>query len=232
MRSLALRLAPQLRRAGRTAAARCVLLMSTDSKGYVGVKPSLSEARTMPREYFELDNDVLLTLALSGDQPARQERLVREVMAVDDVEWEAAMTQLAVIKEYNRRPLLVRLSSFPYKVGVMVSAAGALASIPLVFDLNTAIWFNEAFVTTDVPPPEDLETWLETGSWTWNWMEPVLGQISFMLLCLAFSRAQMVNIGWKPYTAAINSWRANRLSLKFPMYNRHIIRSFAKRDHF
>ena len=140
----------------------------------------------MPREYFELDNDVLLTLALSGDQPARQERLVREVMAVDDVEWEAAMTQLAVIKEYNRRPLLVRLSSFPYKVGVMVSAAGALASIPLVFDLNTAIWFNEAFVTTDVPPPEDLETWLETGSWTWNWMEPVLGQISFMLLCLAF----------------------------------------------
>ena len=206
--------------------------LSTSDVGYVGDKPSLADARTMPRDYFELDNDVLLTLALSGDQKARQERLVGEIMAVDDVEWGAADEHLAYVKEYNRRPILVKLASMPYKVGVFVSATAAIFSIPMVFDLNTAVWFNEYFVTTDIPPPEDLETWLEVGSWTWNWMEPVLGQISFMLLCLAYSRAQMVNIGWKPYTESIHTWRADRLTRKFPKYNRTIIRDFAKGDHF
>ena len=31
-------------------------------------------------------------------------------------------------------------------------------------------------MTTDIPEPRDLETWLEVGSWTWGWMEPPLGQ--------------------------------------------------------
>ena len=30
--------------------------------------------------------------------------------------------------------------------------------MPLVFDLDTALWFNERFVTTEVAPDEDLET--------------------------------------------------------------------------
>ena len=32
---------------------------------------------------------------------------------------------------------------------------------------------------------------LEVGSWSWNWMEPPLGQLSFFLLCLQYSRAQV-----------------------------------------
>ena len=35
-----------------------------------------------------------------------------------------------------------------------------------------------------VAKPEDLETILEVGSWTWGWMEPPLGQLSFFLLTL------------------------------------------------
>jgi hypothetical protein len=42
----------------------------------------------------------------------------------------------------------------------------------------------------------------------------------------------MVNIGWKPYTESIHTWRADRLTRKFPKYNRTIIRDFAKGDHF
>ena len=61
---------------------------------------------------------------------------------------------------------------------------GAFASIPLCFHFQTALWFNEHYVTTEVPPKEDLETILEVGSWTWNWMEPPLGQVSFFLLAL------------------------------------------------
>lgn len=38
--------------------------------------------------------------------------------------------------------------------------------------------FNEHYVTTDVADDKDLETWLEVGSWTWGWNEPVLGTVS------------------------------------------------------
>lgn len=75
------------------------------------------------------------------------------------------------------------------------------------FDLTTAEIFNKAFVTADVPEPKDLETMLEVGSWTWNWMEPVMGQVSFFLLCLQFSRAQIEKLGLRPYTEHIKSKR-------------------------
>ena len=38
---------------------------------------------------------------------------------------------------------------------------------------------------------KDLETWLEVGAWTWNWMEPPLGTITFVLLCMQLSRSHM-----------------------------------------
>lgn len=82
--------------------------------------------------------------------------------------------------------------------------------MPLVFSLAVAKPFNEWFVTTDVPPSSELDTFLEAsfaqpegegdgvysglahvvvdawqvGSWTWNWMEPPLGTFSFVLLCM------------------------------------------------
>ena len=75
-------------------------------------------------------------------------------------------------------------------------------------------------VTTEVADPEDLETWLEVGSWTWNWMEPPLGQISFFLLAMQFARNQMQNIGAKPYTEWLRSRRARKLIEKYPQYHR------------
>jgi hypothetical protein len=41
-------------------------------------------------------------------------------------------------------------------------SAGFL-SIPMVFDLNTAMMFNELFVTAEVPDAKDLETPLEVS---------------------------------------------------------------------
>ena len=34
----------------------------------------------------------------------------------------------------------------------------------LVFNFDAVNWFNDKFVTADMPPPADLETWLEVGS--------------------------------------------------------------------
>ena len=119
------------------------------------------------------------------------------------------------------------LLTLPYKLGIAGGFAVAAATIPLCFSLDTALWFNEAFVTTDVPEDADLETWLEVGSWTWNWMEPPLGQASFFLLCLQYMRAQMQNVGFKPYTDSVKSYRANSLINAFPQYNRSIVEDFS-----
>jgi hypothetical protein len=50
-------------------------------------------------------------------------------------------------------------------------------------------------VCADVPEAKDLETWLEVGGFAWNWMEPPLGTISFVLLCMQFARSQLQNLG-------------------------------------
>jgi hypothetical protein len=40
------------------------------------------------------------------------------------------------------------LATFPYKVGLVTSVAAAVISVPMVFELNTVLWFNELYVTT------------------------------------------------------------------------------------
>jgi hypothetical protein len=60
--------------------------------------------------------------------------------------------------------------------------------------------FVVLFLSVDVPEAKDLETPLEVGTFAWNWMEPPLGQASFFLLCMQYARAQMQNLGIKPYT--------------------------------
>jgi hypothetical protein len=48
---------------------------------------TVEEAKQMKRQYNEFNNDTLLSLAVMGDQEAREERLIREIMAVDGVSW-------------------------------------------------------------------------------------------------------------------------------------------------
>jgi hypothetical protein len=96
------------------------------------------------------------------------------------------------------------------------------------FDMRMAQWFNENYVTTDVPGAADLETTLEVGMWTWSWMEPCVGQISFVLLCLQYSRAQIANLGVKPYTEAVKTWRAGRLAKAFPDYDAELLINYSE----
>ena len=48
---------------------------------------TVEEAKRMPKRYNEMPNDILLSMAVMGDQEAREERLIREIMAVDNVSW-------------------------------------------------------------------------------------------------------------------------------------------------
>jgi hypothetical protein len=132
--------------------------------------------------FLEYSAELLISAALHGDDDAIRERLVREVMRVDSIEWVEATQQVDTIRDTNQSGLLG--VKFPYYVGITIGFVSAWGCLPLVFDLPTAEWFNTAYVTTEHPQPEDVETWLEVGAWTWNWMEPLLGTISFQLLAL------------------------------------------------
>ena len=48
---------------------------------------TIAMAKEMPRNYDEMPNDVLLSMAIMGDQEAREERLIREIMSVDNISW-------------------------------------------------------------------------------------------------------------------------------------------------
>eukprot|EP00981_Chlorochromonas_danica_P000791 scaffold192_cov320-Ochromonas_danica.AAC.2 len=184
----------------------------------------------MPRNYNEMPNEILLNMAIMGDQEAREERLIREIMAVDGVSWPDANLTFTKILASNRKGLF--LFTLPYKLGITLAVGGAVASIPMIFDYTTVLWFNEIYVTSDVPDAKDLETPLEVGTFAWNWMEPPLGTISFFLLCMQYARSQMENLGAKPFTMWFKHRRAERLIKEFPQYDANILESFSTGDPF
>lgn len=80
---------------------------------------TIEMAKTMPKRYSEMPNDILLTMAVMGDQDAREERLIREIMSVDNVSWEDAQKTFQKMVVENRRGLFV--STLPYKTGIAVA---------------------------------------------------------------------------------------------------------------
>jgi len=198
--------------------------------GHVLRTPSIHLARSMALSVQEMDNTALWCLAALDVRAARAEVLRRHIMCVDDCDYSAACRKFDEIREYNRRGLFSH--TIPYKVGIVVPIVAAISSIPLCFHLPTVAYFNEFYVTSDVPEPKDLETWLEVGSWAWNWMEPPLGQISFVLLCMQFARNRLQNIGMKPYGAKIKERRAERLVQQFPQYDRQVLSEYSKSESY
>ena len=190
--------------------------------------PSVDEAKKAPRDYEEMSNDVLVCMAVLGDQEAREERLIREIMSVDNVSWQDAQPKFFEIMKSNRKGLF--MATVPYRMGIKGSLGFGMACFPLIFHVDTVLWFNELYVTAHVPEAKDLETPLEVGGYSWGWMEPVIGQASFFLLCMQFARAQMENLGIKPYTSWFKSRRAARLTREYPQYNKYIIEQFSEGD--
>ena len=134
--------------------------------GGVGVdmskEPSMDEAKSMVRSYSEMSNESLLVLASIGDHDAHAERLRREIMAVDKCSYAEACLKLSEIDDANNQ--YMGALTLPYKLGIATFMVTGVGSIPMVFSLDLATWFNAEYVTADVPEPKDLETWL--GSWS------------------------------------------------------------------
>jgi hypothetical protein len=75
---------------------------TTPDVARTGQTPTIQDAREQPREPYEMPHDVLLALAAHGDEGAREERMVREIMAVDGVDWDAAQPKLEEIRAANQ----------------------------------------------------------------------------------------------------------------------------------
>jgi len=191
-------------------------------------KPSIFVARDMGKTFSEYENEPLVVIAEMGNHAARMEVLIRHVMAVDNVEHEKACKIVDEIATKNLEGM--NTAALPHKIGVFVAVAAGIGAFPMVFDVDIAMWFNHRFVTMEIPPPSDLDTALETGAWTWNWMEPLIGTASFTLLCFQFARQNLVNLGIKPYTERLIESRSKKLYEAFPKYDKNMLHSFVKAE--
>lgn len=202
-----------------------------DSNRYpANAGPTLEEVRKAPLTIMHSSNETIVRLAADQNPEGCIEQLKRHVMIVESIEYPEACIIGDEIKSENSS--INSALSLPNKIGVITATTGGFMSFPLTFHQPTVEWFNEKFVTADIPEPKDLETWLEVGAWSWNWMEPVMGQMSFLLLCLAFARSQFQTLGITPYSQRIKDERANALVEKFPMYDRKILSDFSKSQPF
>jgi hypothetical protein len=77
---------------------------------------TLVSVKGMAKNHDQMSNDVIIILAQLGDQEAREERLIREIMDVDGVEQPEAKATMKTIRDFNRGALL--LPTLPYKIGI------------------------------------------------------------------------------------------------------------------
>jgi hypothetical protein len=113
--------------------------------------PSVSEAAQCPRKFRQASNEAIFSLAIHGSHGARRERLVREVMRQDNVDWVTARTKVEAINtENDKYGWVVKM---PYQAGLLLGISGALASVPLTFHKPTVVWFAEHVVNMK---PEDM----------------------------------------------------------------------------
>ena len=175
-----------------------------------------------------MTNEQVLQFAEMEIPEACRECIIRDIMVVDQIEYDDAMKIFKKIAETNRRGM--QLYALPFYTGFGAAFTAGIFSVPLVFHLDMVNWFNDKFVTAEMPPPEDVVTALEVGSASWGWMEPILGQVSFFLLCMQFARSQLQNLGVRPYFNWQRNMRAEYLVTQFPEYDAEFLRNYSKID--
>lgn len=191
-------------------------------------KPTLEYAKKMPKTFASMSNDQILHIAELGIPEACRECVIRDVMTVDNVEYDEAMKTFKEIAAKNREEM--KIASLPFYLGCGGALTAGIVSLPMVFSLPVVDWFNAEFVTADMPPEKDLETWLEVGAASWGWMEPVLGWASFFLLCMQFARSQLSNLGIRPYFHLQQERRARILVRAYPQYDAEFLVMYSKSD--
>mmetsp|Transcript_60952 Transcript_60952/g.145247 ORF Transcript_60952/g.145247 Transcript_60952/m.145247 type:complete len:382 (+) Transcript_60952:107-1252(+) len=192
--------------------------------GQAARTPTLEVARAMPSTYSEYSNELLIVLADGGNHGACAERLAREVMRIDHVEY--AQAQKIVEKIAKKTQNQMTTATLPFAMGMGMAITAGVVSVPLVFNRSAVEWFNHNFVQSDVPEPKDMETMWEVSSWSWGWMEPLLGTASFVILCMQLVQQMMSDVDMLAYHERVKVRVANVIAKQYPQYHRDLVRSF------
>mmetsp|Transcript_21083 Transcript_21083/g.64935 ORF Transcript_21083/g.64935 Transcript_21083/m.64935 type:complete len:195 (+) Transcript_21083:518-1102(+) len=170
-------------------------------------------------------------MASLGVHGASKERMLREIMRVDGVSYVEAYAVLAKMNLHLEGG--TSLHKLPYQAIIAGAWALGVVLIPLgVFQKDLAIWFATEHVGVELPPMSEIDTVWKVGTWTWQWMEPIIGTWSFVLLALQLIRANGLQIDAKPFNERILTARADDLYKQFPEYEREIVRDYSKSDPF
>lgn len=200
-----------------------LLLVQSTGTPLVGTDGETTDMKLL---YRELDNTALTTLGAMGNHAALQEMVKRHIMKTDGVSYEAAGIKFEEIERKNFSS--EHAMALPFQIGIALCFGAGALSIPLVFHLPTVEYFNEHFVTAEHPPLKELETALEVGSWSWNWMEPVMGTATFWLLSMQYMRMHLQHLGVTPYTDHMKRFRGTRLADAYPQYNRALLFAYSE----
>mmetsp|Transcript_42684 Transcript_42684/g.92098 ORF Transcript_42684/g.92098 Transcript_42684/m.92098 type:complete len:365 (-) Transcript_42684:74-1168(-) len=192
-------------------------------------RPGLQQAEKQQAHVCELNHESLAELAMLGNHPARRERLIREIMCVDQISWSRAHEVLYEFDKYKERYYWIE--TFPYRLGIAAAIISGAASVALVFWPPVAYWYGTEIAGEELPEDtNDISelTINQVGTWTWSWMEPMIGTATFIILCCQSSRAQMAQMNMRTYGDRVLGWRADRVANKFPIYDRSMVRAWSR----
>jgi hypothetical protein len=193
--------------------------------------PARISQKNQRRRFSEFSNETLAVMASLGVHGASKERMLREIMRVDGCSYVEAYAVLAKMNLHLEGG--TSLHKLPYQAIIAGAWALGVVLIPLgVFQKDLAIWFATVHVGVELPPAEEIDTVWKVGTWTWQWMEPIIGTWSFVLLALQLIRANGLQIDAKPFNERILTARADDLYKQFPEYEREIVRDYSKSDPF
>ena len=193
--------------------------------------PARISQKNQRRRFSEFSNETLAVMATLGVHGASKERMLREIMRVDGCSYVEAYAVLAKMNLHLEGG--TSLHKLPYQAIIAGAWALGVVLIPLgVFQKDLAIWFATEHVGVELPPMSEIDTVWKVGTWTWQWMEPIIGTWSFVLLALQLIRANGLMIDAKPFNERILTARADDLYKMFDRYEREIVRDYSKSDPF
>ena len=193
--------------------------------------PARISQKNQRRRFSEFSNETLAVMATLGVHGASIERMLREIMRVDCCSYVEAYAVLAKMNLHLEGG--TSLHKLPYQAIIAGAWALGVVLIPLgVFQKDLAIWFATEHVGVELPPMSEIDTVWKVGTWTWQWMEPIIGTWSFVLLALQLIRANGLMIDAKPFNERILTARADDLYKMFDRYEREIVRDYSKSDPF
>jgi len=188
--------------------------------------PTDNTAESMAYHISELSNELVMVLAEQGNHGACLERLTREIMKKDKINWKAAKRVAMDIDMANFRLMEKSANAYMFPIGAAM-LSGVLA-VPFVYERHIVEWFNTHYAMSEVPEPHDISSVWEVGAWSWNWMEPLMGTGSFVILCVQLTRGMMEDVGMLAWHERNKVAVADALTLAYPNYNMDIMRAFSK----